>query len=200
MASGTTTKANPVTQSQVQISNYFTPLQNDDNRGDLKRDRPSSAESTSATPACKRTLTLNNSFESPILGDMSQSKMSGDSQTSTSLESLKEMILGMQKTLSNIATKDDIDRISGECGKVYEKLDALTKRVDDSIDKFEGRLFEVEKKMDSLIEENKTLRASNAELYEKLDKQQKDLNDLQQYSRRRNLRVFNLKEKDNETA
>ena len=52
------------------------------------------------------------------------------------------------------------------------------KKVDDSLTKFERRLYDVEKKMDSVIEDNKTLRAANAELYDKLDKQFKDLNDL----------------------
>ena len=48
------------------ISNYFTPLDPDKegNSDSLKRLRPpSSAESLSATPACKKTLTLESSFE-----------------------------------------------------------------------------------------------------------------------------------------
>ena len=190
------------------ISKYFTPVP-DDKKGDLKRDRPtpSSAESLSATPACKKTLVLNSSFDSPDNNKSVEFSKSPPthtvnemSQSSTTLESLKEMIVSMQATLANVATKDDINRVSGECSKVYERLDALTKKVDDSLEKFEGRLYEVEKKMDAVIEENKTLRAANTELYDKLDKQFKDLNDLQQYSRRRNLRVFNLEESVNETA
>ena len=198
--------ANPQMQTNT-ISNYFVTPANDE-RGDLKRDRPSSAESLSATPACKKTLILDNSMDSTNLDKSNVSiQSSPDPQNSslgktneTSLESLKVIILGMQKTLANVATKEDINKVSGECNRVYERLDALTKRVDDSISKFEGRLFDVEKKMDGLIEENQTLRAANAELYDKLDKQQRDLNDLQQYSRRRNLRIFNLKETNNETA
>ena len=175
----------------------------------MKRDRPtpSSAESLSATPACKKTLVLNSSFDSPQSIKSVESPKSPQTQTinnmsqsPTTLESLREMIISMQATLANVATKADIDRVSGECSKVYERLDALSKKVDDSLDKFEGRLFEVEQKMDAVMEENKTLRAANVELYDKLDKQSKDLNDLQQYSRRRNLRVFNLEESANETA
>ena len=196
------------------IANYFrTPVDvNRDGKGE-KRTYPSSAESSSsssvgATPACKKTLVLNSSsidsspnnisFESTQDSpDSSKNKMSNNQ---ISLESLKEMIEGIQSKLSNVATKEDIAKVSDECNKVYERLDSLTKKVEDSIARFEGRVYDVEKKMDQVIEENKTLKAENAELFDKINKQHKDLNDLQQYSRRRNLRIFNLKGSPKESA
>ena len=186
------------------ISNYFTPLDPDKegNSDSLKRLRPpSSAESLSATPACKKTLTLESSFEvTPEKSNDNSHTINMSSGDAGSHDSLKAMIIEMQKQLGNLATKDDVNKIREECDKVYQRLDVFSKKFDDTIEKFEGRLFNVEQRIDTVIQDNLQLRADNVVLNDRLKKQERELNDLQQYSRRKNLRIFNLKQDTNETA
>ena len=71
----------------------------------------------------------------------------------------------------------------------------------------EGRLFEMETKTDTLQTELKTAKKTNEKLLNSLRQQdlrqremESDLNDLQQYSRRWNLRVYRVPEANGETS
>ena len=92
-----------------------------------------------------------------------------------------------------LATKEDIrelkEGVSRELEKITEKYEIL-----------EGKIFDLEENCEKLRRENVALRRHSMELSEKLEKNQSDLNDLEQYGRRRNLRVFNVKESAGETA
>ena len=197
--------------SMATISNYFTPLEK---QGEKRPFVPSSAESSnSATPACKKTLMLNSPESSPgmnpidkLIADNSSSSqvspntMNQTQTQSSDIDTLKQMILGMQQTLSNLATKDDVEQVRKDCNKVFQRVDELSKKVEDSIGKFESRIHDVEVTMDKIVQENIQLKQTNVELNDKLSKQEQDINDLQQYSRRRNLRVFNMKKEANEIS
>jgi phage shock protein A len=61
-------------------------------------------------------------------------------------------------------------------------------------DKIESRIFEIEQRVDAVDGENAQLRSENAELRERVSKTQREFNDLEQYGRRWNLRVFGIAE------
>ena len=75
------------------------------------------------------------------------------------------------------------------------------------MDKLGSRCFDIEKGMDSMKEEIDAVKKENADLREQLRQQEQrvtkvlnDQNDLEQYDRRWNLRLFNVQEKTGETA
>ncbi|KAL8577568.1 hypothetical protein ACOMHN_044248 [Nucella lapillus] len=78
----------------------------------------------------------------------------------TTLEEVKQ-------TLTNIATKDDVDRISG----VISQMDAsLTKR----LDLLESKLYDLENQNDSLHTELKRLKEENSSLRQQLDRSHRE--------------------------
>ena len=106
----------------------------------------------------------------------------------------------ISKRLNTLATKVDVEQMRDE-------VKCLTKTFMEKLEKLEGRLFETEVKAEKLESEVKSLKKVN-ETATGMIKQQdrrikqngRELNDLQQYSRRWNLRVFKVPEKEKETA
>ena len=99
-----------------------------------------------------------------------------------------------------MVTKEDIQDIKQE-------IKELTKTLTERIEQLEGRVFEAETKLEVREEEMKKLRKENETLKNcvkanepQLRSVQRDQNDLQQYSRRWNVRVFRVPEEKNETA
>ena len=75
------------------------------------------------------------------------------------------------------------------------------------MEKLEGRLFETEVKAEKLESEVKSLKKVNEtatgmikQQDRRIKQNEREMNDLQQYSRRWNLRVFKVPEKEKETA
>ena len=86
-------------------------------------------------------------------------------------------------------------------------MKCLTKTFMEKLEKLEGRLFETEVKAEKVESEVKTLKKVNETATGMIKQQdrrirqnERELNDLQQYSRRWNLRVFKVPEKEKETA
>ena len=105
----------------------------------------------------------------------------------------------ISKRLDTLATKVDVEQIKDE-------VKCLTKTFMEKLEKLEGRLFDTEVKAEKLESEVKSLKKVNEtatgiikQQDRRIRQNQRELNDLQQYSRRWNLRVFKVPEKE-ETA
>ena len=97
----------------------------------------------------------------------------------------------ISKRLNTLATKVDIEQMRDE-------VKCLTKTFMEKLEKLEGRLFESEVK--SLKKVNETATGMIKQQDRRIKQNERELNDLQQYSRRWNLRVFKVPEKEKETA
>lgn len=111
---------------------------------------------------------------------------------------LQETIDALNKKIDCLATKADIESIKGE---IKELTDSFMKK----IEMLEGRVFEMECRADTLQKENKFLSQKYDKLTEQIkaqtfqiQEQTKAMNDLQQYSRRMNLRVYKIPEENKE--
>lgn len=159
------------------ISDYFSTS--------AKRPHPSSVSSSDSpvfSPKSKRVL-----LDSVDSVDLCSQEVSEEVTENMSVE---ETLQAMQRSLQTLATKEDIrvmrETVSSEMEKMFTKMN-------EKMEEIESRMFDVEVRLDKTEEENKILKGENTELREKL-------NDMEQYQRRWNLRVFNLEEKKAETA
>ena len=113
--------------------------------------------------------------------------------------SLKEKLEDILIRIDKLATKDIC--------QIKKEVQTLTDNLVEKLEKIEGRVFEVEAKWDEIDneisrlrrenEELKTCMKSNENLYRK---SLNEVNEVQQYTRRWNLRIFRAPEKRNETA
>ena len=99
-----------------------------------------------------------------------------------------------------MATKVDVEQMRDE-------VKCLTETYMEKLEKLEGRLFDTEVKAEKLESEVKSLKKVNEtatgiikQQDRRTNQNERELNDLQQYSRRWNLRVFKVPEKEKETA
>ena len=106
----------------------------------------------------------------------------------------------ISKRLDTLATKVDVEQMRDEAK-------CLTKTFMEKLEKLEGRLFETEVKAEKLESEVKSLKKVNEtatgmikQQDRRIKQNERELNDLQQCSRRWNLRVFKVPEKEKETA
>ena len=113
---------------------------------------------------------------------------------------LKEAIVSIQTTLSTLATKSDLQSLRTDINKMRDEIDQFCKTSDERIAKVESKMFDIEQNFDSLSNENVQLREQNLKLSERLLQAEGDLNELEQYGRRQNLKIYNLKESTNETV
>ena len=88
-----------------------------------------------------------------------------------------------------------------------DEVKCLTKTFMEKLEKLEGRLFDTEVKAEKLESEVKSLKKMNEtatgmikQQDRRIKQNERELNDLQQYSRRWNLRVFKVPEKEKETV
>jgi hypothetical protein len=118
--------------------------------------------------------------------------------------SVEDTLKAMQRSLQALATKDDIkelrDGVRSEMVKVRDELEKVSEAMKERCEQLESRLFDVEQTLDKVLEENQNLKKENEELKETMTKTRSDLNDLEQYGRRWNLRLFNVNEKQGETV
>ena len=113
---------------------------------------------------------------------------------------MREAVESMQRTLDTLTTKSDFDNLVGELEKIRNEIGLFSRGVDERIEKVESRVHDVELKLDQICEENKRLKEENENLRQQVSETEKGLNDLEQYGRRMNLKMFGLKEDANETA
>lgn len=99
---------------------------------------------------------------------------------------IRDILQTIENKLSQMATTDDIKKLGLQFS---EKIDQL-----------EGRLFEMFQKTDAMQKEITSLKADNLSLREKLLSLENSQNDLEQYDRRLNIRVFNVQERQNESS
>jgi len=100
---------------------------------------------------------------------------------------IQEMLADIQKQIANVATREDINKI--------------TSRLDLRIEQLEGDVFELRNEKDVLAAEVKTLKEENKDLRKKLDQYVKEeenikrsLNDQEQHGRQFNARVHGIPE------
>ena len=106
----------------------------------------------------------------------------------------------ISRHLDTLATKVDVEQM-------WDEVKCLTKTFTEKLEKLEGRLFDTDVKADKLESEVKSLKKVNEtatgiikQQDRRIKQNERELNDLQQYSRVWNLRVFKVPEKENETA
>lgn len=111
-------------------------------------------------------------------------------------ESLEEI----RKQFDTLARKEDIRKLQSEVDKLFEKLN-------ERMDRLESRCFDIETGMDRVKEEITVMKKENTDLKDQLRRQEhrvakvlSDQNDLEQYDRRWNLRLFNVQENTGETS
>ena len=113
--------------------------------------------------------------------------------------SVQEVLEKVNKRLDFLATKEDVRTIQ-------EELKTLTDTFMHKVKELEGRVFEMEAKTDktesqvAAVKKNEGLQNMIRQQDRVIKQNEKDINDLQQYSRRWNVRVYRVPEVQGETA
>ena len=140
------------------------------------------------------------SFSSSPVHKRSNSKMSFEE----SLVALQKGQEAIQVALKALASKDDIKAVRvdlyGEINALNNRLDNWRKEYDERLARVEGRFFDFENRLDDLAQENIDLRTKNAALEEDIKKCKRQVNDLEQYGRRWNIKIWNVEDNLSETA
>ena len=140
------------------------------------------------------------SFSSSPLHKRSNSKMSFEE----SLAALQKGQEAIQIALKALASKDDIKAVRvdlyGEINALNNRLDNWRKEYDERLSRVEGRFFDFENRLDDLAQENNDLRTRNATLEEDIKKCKRQVNDIEQYGRRWNIKIWNVEDNMTETA
>ena len=114
--------------------------------------------------------------------------------------------MAVQAALNNISRRLDTLATKVDVEQMRDEVKCLTKTFMEKLEKLEGRLFDTEVKVEKLESEVKSLKKVNEtatgikQQDRRINQNERELNDLQQYSRRWNLRVFKVPEKEKETA
>ena len=115
--------------------------------------------------------------------------------------------MAVQATLDNISKRLDTMATKVDVEQMRDEVKCLTETYTEKLKKLEGRLFDTEVKAEKLESEEKSLKKVNEtatgmikQQDRRIKQNERELNDLQQYSRRWNLRVFKVPEKEKETA
>ena len=115
--------------------------------------------------------------------------------------------MAVQAALNNISRRLDTLATKVDVEQMRDEVKCLTKAFMEKLEKLEGRLFDTEVKAEKLESEVKSLKKVNEtatgiikQQDRRTNQNERELNDLQQYSRRWNLRVFKVPEKEKETA
>ena len=125
------------------------------------------------------------------------------------LQKSQTAILRAQKAIQDsidtkLATRADVqslrDDINEEIVALTARLDTWSQEYEEKFNCIDGRLFDLETRMDNLAGENETLKTDNDNLREELSQCKRQINDLEQYGRRWNLKVFNVEDNLSETA
>ena len=162
------------------ISSYFS-------RTGLKRNHSSTSDESDVS------ISTENDSKKQEKKRMKTVVQDSDMAVQTALDNIS-------KRLDTLATKVDVEQMRDE-------VKCLTKTFMEKLEKLEGRLFETEVKAEKLESEVKSLKKVNEtatgmikQQDRRIKQNERELHDLQQYSRRWNLRVFKVPEKEKETA
>ena len=115
--------------------------------------------------------------------------------------------MAVQAAKDNISRRLDILTTKVDVEQMRDEVKHLTETFMEKAEKLEGRLFDTEVKTDKLESEVKSLKKVNETITDivkqqdrRIKQNKRELNDLQQYSWRWNLRVFKVPEDEKETA
>ena len=152
------------------------------------------------------------SCSSPVCKKPNKANMSSDlEQTLAALQKSQESIIkaqeSMQASIDKLAKSDDVEKLRtdlySEINRLNTRLDRWTKEYEDRVEALESKFMDFENIVDSVRKENQSLRSENETLKEDIRCCQRQMNDLEQYGRRWNLKIFNVvdnrKESPNET-
>ena len=98
-----------------------------------------------------------------------------------------EICEAIDKRLDHLATKDDVRTIRVEMEKACESLSR-------KVDVMEGRVYDTEKKQDGLANKIEALQNENDRIKHELDETSYAIEELSQYGRRNNIKIYGLKE------
>ena len=157
----------------------------EENKTNKRKELPS-ASSDDGSPVHKK------HFDNSLFSNSNSANMTD--------KDMKETVESMRRILDTLATKSDFDTLVGELEKIRNEIGTFSRGVEDRIERIESRVHDVEQKLDEILVENNRLKTENESLRQQVSDTEKGLNDLEQYGRRMNLKVFNLKEDANETA
>ena len=181
----------------MEISKYFTPV------GKRKAAPSSSSTSESDSP------NISQSHKNSKISDSFE-----ESETLSKM-SIQETLESLQSSMLLLCTKDDIRQlrewVSEEVGKMRSELRSMGVKIGERCEVIEARCHDVEVKLDALEKENERTRKENENLkneiirvknsvMSKLAETKSNLNDLEQYGRHSNLRVFNVGEERGERS
>ena len=177
-------------------------------------------DSQSHTNSNKRkelpSFSSDDSFSSPISKKPnkecdSPSKSNSNSETQTPCPSsvctvkmsVDQAIAALNKKVDSLCTSEQLNNMNkclgDEISKMRSEFSMFKTAINEKIDRFDGILFEMQKKVDNVVKENNDLRIQNLNLHKRISDCEKANNDLEQYTRRENVRVFNMKEEKDET-
>ena len=140
------------------------------------------------------------SFSSPI-SKRANKDLDTDSENLnyTMSNSVDLALEALNKKIDLLCTKEQMQGLGEEINRMRSEFGKFKDEINEKINKFESVIFEVQKRVDNVIKENDKLKKDNAEMLEKITNCERANNDLEQYTRRENVRVFNLKEEKDES-
>ena len=87
---------------------------------------------------------------------------------------------------------DELRDLKREIGDIRKEMNDVKQSVNTRVDKVEGQIHEMEVKVEEILKENKDLKRINTNLTSRIELCESMCNDNEQYSRRWNIKVFNL--------
>ncbi|PIK54717.1 hypothetical protein BSL78_08363 [Apostichopus japonicus] len=81
---------------------------------------------------------------------------------------------------------------------VFNAIQKKVETIHDLLDKMESRCYDLEQKVDETLKENIGLKQKISQMGEAQQRIQNSMNDMEQYSRRNNVRIFGIKENEGE--
>ena len=151
-----------------------------------------------------------NSFScsSPLSKKTNEGKVNME-EALVALQKSQTAILKVQKAIqesidTKLASKADLqslrDDLNDEIAALTNRIDTFSQEYEERFNGLDGRLFDLETRMDRLGGENEKLKTENDNLRDELNQCKTHINDLEQYGRRWNLKVFNVEDNRSETA
>jgi predicted nuclease with TOPRIM domain len=126
--------------------------------------------------------------------------MDGDTSVQATLQQLISQQQQLVDRMSTLATKEDVRQMK-------EDVKLMTDEVMKKLDTLEGQILEVESKAATTEKEIKVVKGKTTRLQNNLNdhdirmkRLETEMNDLEQYTRRWNLRVYRVPESNSETA
>ena len=160
----------------------------------------SSEDSFVSTPSPVRKVNKTCALSTP---DNLQSISNSDMSMEENIKKINETLVSLSARLSTLQTKEDAnvlaDSLRDSMDKMKNDLAEMCNNIRDKVETFDARVMEVEDRMDNLEKENESLREKNCELLDRVERCEAYQNELEQYTRRWNLRVFRVPEEKNET-